>query len=181
MTEVRKLKKKLREKMLEHRNTLDDRSRSSMTKQIVVKLKDVINEIQPNCVHTYIPMGSEVDFSEVIEDLLESNITVVCPRPSKFREMDHLILKSLDQLEEGRYGTQHPKGEEFYSGHYDLIIVPGLAFDRSGNRLGYGAGYYDHFLKQHPKAHKVGVCYPFQVVDELPVEGHDVILDQIVC
>ena len=54
-----------------------------------------------------------------------------------------------------------------------LILVPGLAFDRTGHRLGYGGGYYDSYLKEHPEAKSVGICYSVQMSEEIPLEEHD--------
>jgi 5-formyltetrahydrofolate cyclo-ligase len=88
-------------------------------------------------------------------------------------------LKSLDELESGVYGTSHPINGVEYFGDYDLIIVPGLAFDDRNQRLGYGGGYYDDFMKQYPHAHKLGICYPFQKVKQVPVELHDLKIDDV--
>ncbi|MBP5649552.1 MAG: 5-formyltetrahydrofolate cyclo-ligase [Bacteroidales bacterium] len=61
-----------------------------------------------------------------------------------------------------------------YTGGYDLIIVPGVAFDRQGNRMGRGRGYYDRFLCQHRDVKKIGICFDFQLVDSVPVEENDI-------
>lgn len=61
----------------------------------------------------------------------------------------------------------------------DLILVPGMAFDRSGNRLGRGKGYYDKILKK-TFAWKIGVCFDFQVLEEVPSEAHDVVMDEVI-
>ena len=66
-----------------------------------------------------------------------------------------------------------------FNGRYDLIIVPGLAFDNRNYRVGYGGGYYDNFLVMQPESFKVGIFYPFQKVDVVPVEPHDICLDTI--
>jgi 5-formyltetrahydrofolate cyclo-ligase len=64
----------------------------------------------------------------------------------------------------------------------DLIVVPGLAFTAEGNRLGRGAGFYDQFLSAIPATTvKVGVCFEFQKVPEVPQESHDVKMDTVVC
>ncbi|MFT4755084.1 MAG: 5-formyltetrahydrofolate cyclo-ligase, partial [Salibacteraceae bacterium] len=65
-------------------------------------------------------------------------------------------------------------------GHYDLIIVPGLAFDNQNFRVGYGGGYYDGFLANQNEALKVGVFYGFQEVESVPTESHDLVLDSII-
>lgn len=93
--------------------------------------------------------------------------------------MQNLFLTDLKNMEAGIFNTYHPKDAEEYTGEYDLIIVAGLAFDKRGYRVGYGGGYYDTFLAGQPKALKVGVCFPFQMIAEVPVESHDIKLDEI--
>ena len=62
----------------------------------------------------------------------------------------------------------------------EMIIVPGVAFDRTGNRMGRGRGFYDRLLKSTPHAMKIGVAYDFQMLNEIPVEPHDVKMDQVI-
>lgn len=66
-----------------------------------------------------------------------------------------------------------------YTGGYDLIVVPGMAFDRTGNRLGRGKGYYDRFLSQHPAVPKIGICFSFQLVGAVPTEANDIRMDEV--
>ena len=66
-----------------------------------------------------------------------------------------------------------------YTGGYDLIVVPGMAFDRTGNRLGRGKGYYDRFLSQHPAVPKIGICFDFQLVGAVPTEANDIRMDEV--
>ena len=75
--------------------------------------------------------------------------------------------------------TFHSAKADIYTANYDLIIVPGLAFNKNNYRLGYGGGYYDTFLSEHPEAYKLGIFYPFQKVESLPLEEHDQQLDGI--
>ena len=65
-------------------------------------------------------------------------------------------------------------------GAVEMIVVPGVAFDREGNRMGRGRGFYDRLLKSTPRAMKVGVCYDFQMIEDVPVEPHDVKMDCVV-
>lgn len=166
--------------MLRMRDHQDPEQKKLHDEKIVNQLTTLLDQRLPGSVHCYLPIGSEVDIMPVIDSLLFSRVTVVCPKSLAKRKMDNLILKSLRELEDGIFGTKHPAGAERFKDFYDLIIVPGLAFDRLGNRIGYGAGYYDTFLQQHPEALKVGVAYPFQLVDEIPVEEHDVQLDKVI-
>ena len=81
----------------------------------------------------------------------------------------------------GAYGIEEPTGEFFtdYSA-IDLIVVPGVAFDRKGNRLGRGKGYYDRLLPQIPSAYKAGICFSFQIVEEIPAEPFDICMDEVI-
>ena len=63
----------------------------------------------------------------------------------------------------------------------DLAIVPGMAFDPQGHRLGRGRGYYDRFLPLIPQAYKIGLCFPFQLVGNVPTEPTDIAMDEVVC
>ena len=134
-----------------------------------------------NCavVHAYIPMGNEIDIRPLLEKLAATKIIVVTPKTLKNRQLEHLVLDSLDHLESGVYGTSHPKNGIVFNGKLDLVIVPGLAFDSENYRLGYGGGYYDTFLAEHPTAFTVGIGYPFQKIDSVPKEAHDACLDKV--
>ena len=81
----------------------------------------------------------------------------------------------------GVYGIEEPTGEAFTDyAAIDFIVVPGVAFDAKGNRLGRGKGYYDRLLPRIPTAYKAGICFPFQLVEEVPAESFDVRMDIII-
>ncbi len=96
-------------------------------------------------------------------------------------ELDIRYFEGKEQLCPGEgYAIPEPVGKLFEDlGQIDLILVPGVAFDSSGNRLGRGKGYYDKILKQ-TKAYKVGVCFDFQLLDKVPTEEHDVKMDRVI-
>lgn len=80
-----------------------------------------------------------------------------------------------------QFGIGEPTGPEYTNlDSVELIIVPGVAFDRTGNRMGRGRGFYDRLLKSTPNAYKVGVAFDFQVVDSVPVEEFDVKMDKVI-
>jgi len=115
-----------------------------------------------------------------LEELLKRNYTVVCPKSLPRRTIRNLILRSTAELEEGRYGTKHPSGDNEYTGDIDFYIVPGLAFDKNGYRIGYGSGYYDTYFSAHSTGFKLGICYHFQLIKDLPIEPHDINLNEII-
>lgn len=147
---------------------------------ICTVLQQIVVERSVASVHTFLPISSEVNIYPFIAQLLNWGIEVVCPESLAGGNMRNLVLHSLSELKTGIFGTRYPSSGELYTGRYDLIVVPGLAFDHTKHRLGYGAGYYDIFLGVQPDACKVGVAYPFQLVEQLPVEPHDVPMDQVI-
>lgn len=79
----------------------------------------------------------------------------------------------------GDFNILEPQNEP-YNGDFDLIVVPGVAFDRQGNRIGRGRGYYDRFLCQHLDVERIGLCFDFQLVDEVPTEPLDIRMDEVI-
>lgn len=79
----------------------------------------------------------------------------------------------------GDFNILEPQNEP-YLGDFDLIVVPGVAFDRKGNRIGRGKGYYDRFLSQHLEVKRIGICFDFQLVDEVPAETFDIRMDEVI-
>lgn len=87
---------------------------------------------------------------------------------------------STTELVKSNFGVLEPMGEDIMNYNFvDLIIVPGVAFDRKMNRVGYGKGYYDRFLSS-AKAPKVGICFDFQLLDNVPFDEHDIKMDYLI-
>lgn len=79
----------------------------------------------------------------------------------------------------GDFNILEPQNKP-YLGGFDLIVVPGVAFDRHGNRIGRGRGYYDRFLRQHLEVKRIGICFDFQLVEEVPTEPFDIRMDEVI-
>lgn len=82
-------------------------------------------------------------------------------------------------MNEAEFCIREPEGNLCTPGEVELVLVPGMAFDRNNNRLGRGKGYYDRLLNQ-VDAYKIGVCFGFQFLERIPVDSHDVPMDRIV-
>lgn len=178
---IKAQKKHLRETMLEQRDKMPRQERNAHSGKICEQLWTYILENKVAVIHSYLTMGSEVNVLSLLQKALEHGLTVVVPKTLRKRQMQNLILHDLKNMEAGIFGTYHPKDSEEYLGEYDLIIVAGLAFAKNGFRVGYGGGYYDTFLAGQQAVKKIGVCYPFQLVENVPVEAHDVQLDEVFC
>lgn len=173
-------KSALRKDILSKRDRLDFIEKASLDESLTEHLIEWIEANEPNVVHCYLPMGSEPDLFPFLQWLLLRGTKVICPQTLPDRTLAHWPLHNLDELEHGMFQTSHPKPTTAFTGKIDLIIVPGLAFSAKGTRLGYGGGYYDQFVTQHKEAKTIAVGYPFQIVDQLPADQHDISVGQII-
>lgn len=125
----------------------------------------------------FLSMSDEPQMDDIIQYLLETGKTVCVPRPgAEFGMMDAAVIDSLNNVKKGRLGIRTPDTgcPAIDPQLIDLILVPGVAFDRAGTRLGMGAGYYDRYLRGSSGAILAGVAWSFQIVQVLPQERHDI-------
>lgn len=133
----------------------------------------------------YASLPGEVDTLAMITRAIQLKKSVALPNIARDqRKMIPTLIDSTEGLAKGAYGILEPRFDQskiLDVDDIDVVIVPGLAFDRSNNRLGRGAGYYDRFLSTLPETTTtVGVAFDFQIVDTLPTEGHDIPLDCVI-
>ena len=136
----------------------------------------------------YYSLPDEVNTHQLIYDLLADSKTVLLPTVIGEGLMEWHVYSSKSELKNGAFGIGESAGE-LYSGFSKytspsekqmIALVPGVAFDAVGRRLGRGKGYYDRFLATHPHIYKIGVCFDFQRVMEVPVDEQDVPVDEVI-
>lgn len=156
---------------------LEERRRKSLSVWEAVERDEVFQ--QAETVLAYWSMDDEVYTHDFVNKWAGSK-TLLLPCV-KGDELELRYFDGEERLQPGEgYAIPEPVGKLFTDwGKIDLILVPGVAFDKSGNRLGRGKGYYDKVLKQ-TGAYKLGVCFDFQLVERVPVEPHDVKMDRVV-
>ncbi len=99
----------------------------------------------------------------------------------KGNDLELRIYTCPEDMAAGAFGIEEPVGKAFTDyASIDFVAVPGVAFDRQGNRLGRGKGYYDRLLPRIPSAYKAGICFPYQMVEEVPTEPSDIPMDSII-
>jgi 5-formyltetrahydrofolate cyclo-ligase len=133
-------------------------------------------------VFIYASMPHEVQTFDLIKKALAQGKQVVLPRmKAKSAQIDAVqITHPARDLTTGRFGILEPKPNlKEFQGSVDLVLVPGLGFDRKGNRLGRGLGYFDRLLSKYRKAHKAGLAFREQILKSVPVEKHDVPMSEI--
>ncbi|HUD18962.1 MAG TPA: 5-formyltetrahydrofolate cyclo-ligase [Patescibacteria group bacterium] len=137
--------------------------------------------INANVVCSYVSLPDEVDTKKIITALLLQKKTVVVPKVISKSVMSLYKITTLDDLAPGVFHILEPRntGTIVPISTIDLFIVPGIAFDRQGNRLGRGRGYYDRLLRDIAVP-KIGLAYDFQVIAEVPHSSYDVRVTAIV-
>lgn len=129
----------------------------------------------------YYSLADEVYTHDTITKLVNMNKTVLLPRVIDDENMIICHYKSDKDLSEGAFHIMEPIGEEFTDyNRIELCIVPGMSFDSNNNRLGRGKGYYDRFLAKVPNSYKIGVCFDFQKLKEIPSGKYDINVDEVI-
>lgn len=134
----------------------------------------------------YISVRNEVRTNDILQQLLMTSGQVVVPYCLSNHELGLFQLSDFSQLERGAFGIREPltdlRAERTVSPEtLDLVVMPGVAFDRRGNRIGYGKGYFDRLLeKLNADCTKVALAFDCQIVPEIPIEVHDVPVDYLV-
>ena len=128
----------------------------------------------------YSALQDEVPTQSLLDELVAQGKTVLLPRVVSDTDMELRQYTGLQDLQVGAFGILEPTGKLFTDYEkIDVAVVPGMAFDKEGHRLGRGKGYYDRFLRLLPKTYKIGICFSWQLVDNVPTDEHDILMDQI--
>lgn len=174
-TQLRKELKSLRNRLSKE----DVAAKSAAVCQSILKMPAYI---AAKTVFAYLAFGNEVNIDAVIKAALQSGKTVCVPLITGPHEMQAAKLQSLDAVQLGTYGIRAPQDNapRICPQQIDLVLVPGLGFDLKGCRMGMGAGFYDRFLPQCPKAVKTGITYDILLCRQIICDEHDVPVDYVV-
>ncbi len=172
------MKSQIRKQLIEKRNSISQSEAVAKSKIICDKLLKDPDYKKSKTIMFYISKGNEVHTNELIEKSLKTK-KVIVPKIIK----DGLIcceINSLSNMSQNCFGIMEPKDEIACDiSSIDLIIVPGIAFDKSGHRIGFGKGYYDKLLK-NAKCKKIALAYDFQILEKIPADEWDEKIDKII-
>jgi len=130
-------------------------------------------------VYGYLPYNQEVRTVPMLEQAIRDGKRVAVPKVYG-EEMKFIYITDFSQVEKGYAGIPEPIADEPVADDpHALVLMPGLAFTKTGDRMGYGGGFYDKFLSREPQHPTVALCYGFQIVEKLPTEEHDVPVDLV--
>jgi 5-formyltetrahydrofolate cyclo-ligase len=176
-------KRTLRQQILARRRALSPANWRASSKLAQGRLVSLPEFTRAECIALYAPAHNETDTAEILAAAFLAGKRVLYPAVCD----DRMVFRQVDGLEclaAGCFGILEPcpTGNDHQADEADLIIVPGVVFDLSGHRIGYGKGFYDRFL-EHPgrKGHLIGLCHDFQLIDgPIPAEAHDIRMELVV-
>ena len=168
------LRKMIRQRKQQH--SVDESS------AFINRLKDNSHFLHAHTLLLYSALPDEVPTQTLIDELVAQGKTVLLPRVVSDTDMELRRYSGPADLQQGAFGIMEPTGELFTDyAAIDVAIIPGMAFDDDGHRLGRGKGYYDRFLaKLSPTTYKIGLCFSWQRVDHVPTDDHDIPMDEVI-
>lgn len=179
-------KAEIRKRILETRNRLTDDDIISKSNAIIQKLFKTSEYIASDNILLYADYNHEVMTRSIFEDAVFHHKKVYFPKSDGHTNtMSFYHTTSVTQLESGFKGIPEPIEDlhlcyKFNAKENTLVILPGVAFDISGFRLGYGKGFYDKFLSDKCHLSKIAIAFACQIVNDLPHEPHDIKMDKII-
>ena len=173
-------KSAIRAEMRRLKAACSPKERDALSRAVIARLEATPQWQQAKTVLLYHSLPDEVATHDLIRRATTIGKRVLLP----VVEGDDLLLRSYqpsDELHEGAFHIFEPTGETFTDyAAIDLAVIPGVAFTPDGFRLGRGRGYYDRLLPHLIATCKIGICWPFQLLSELPTEPHDVRMDAVI-
>ena len=176
-------KEEIREKYRKIRAQIPSETRKHADSQIAERLFNRPEYRDARIIYCYMSFKDEADTASIIDESLRLGKQVALLRVSGKRKMEFFFISGQKDLVTGFMGIKEPAGyclEASAPSEDALVLLPGLAFDRSGARLGYGGGFYDTYLAKHAGCKKAALAYSAQIAPEIPTEPVDVKTDMII-
>lgn len=176
-------KKTVRQKLLAARRALNSEERKSASNAITARFCQTAAYKQAQTLLLYASMADEVQLYDLMAQALTDGKTVALPLVTGTGEMEAVQLSDMRDLVPDKYGIKTVTPEKrvvLPAAQIDIIIVPGVGFTLTGQRLGLGGGFYDRYLLRAPQAKKIAFAYECQLITALPVADHDMSVDAII-
>mgnify|MGYP000993821704 FL=1 len=152
-------------------------------KNLEINFEDILKILKKNkninkIIGGYYPYNYEVDAVKILEKLEKLDYKISLPKIRKRSQMDFLSWSTKDPLSINKYGIPEPTSEKIMNP--SILLVPLLAFDKNNNRIGYGGGFYDRYIKRNKKIITIGLAYSVQKVNKIITNEHDMKLNYVV-
>ena len=152
-----------------------------MSSAVISKLMAHPSVKGANTILVYHSLNDEVNTHGILDQLVAQGKRVLLPAVISDTEMELRCYEGPQDLSDGFFNIMEPIGKPFTDyADIDVAVVPGMAFDSRGHRLGRGKGYYDRLLPLLTNAYKIGICFSFQFIPGVPADEHDVKMDEII-
>ena len=175
------LKEELRQEIRRRKQRYSPTQLEELSLPVIARLRQRLADAQT--ILAYYSLPDEVFTHQLIDELVAEGKTVLLPKVLDATTMELRCYTGPHDLVEGPFGIQEPVGSPFtdYS-LIDVALIPGVAFDDQGHRLGRGRGYYDRFLRTTGTVPfvRIGVCLDFQKVDAVPYDANDIPVDIVI-
>ena len=172
------LKNELRHYIKQQKRQFTSQQLAQLSLPVLDRLRPLLRDAK--VVLAYYSLPDEVDTHVLIDELVAEGKTVLLPKVLDDTTMELRRYTGQQDLSEGAYHIMEPVGMPFTDlSKIDVALIPGIAFDAQGHRLGRGKGYYDRFLSL-VNTQTIGLCFDFQKVAEVPVDAHDRVVDRVV-
>lgn len=176
--DLKRAKRDLRRDVLARRDALAEDERRGAAARVASRLADLPDLRAASTLLAYAAFGSELDPASYLASF--HGDVVALPRVED-HDMVAVAYREGDPLDPSSLGPMEPRGEALDPRAVDAVLVPGVAFDAAGGRLGYGRGFYDRYFRRlRPGVPRIGVCYDLQVVERVPAGAWDLPVDLVV-
>lgn len=173
-------KKELRKEVRLRKKQFTPNELKELSLPIVRKLLELSVIKEAKTVMLYCSLPDEVYTMDLLHILKHKGKEIVLPAVTSNTEMELRCYTADGDLHTGSFGISEPCGKRFTDiGKIDVAVIPGMGFDRKGNRMGRGKGYYDRFLENARHIYKIGICFPFQMFNEIPADENDIPMDLV--
>ena len=170
-------KKELRRRIREQKRAMTEEEIAEASRRLAELFYETEQYRKAKTIYGYLPYNQEVRTVPMLERALADGKQVAVPKVYG-EEMKFIRMTDLSRVEKGYAGIPEPVADGPEADDPQaLVLMPGLAFDREGHRIGYGGGFYDRFLQQEPTHPTVALCYGFQMMDRVETEEFDVPVD----
>lgn len=181
--DIRQQKEKLRKELLNSRKAVSQEEFESNSEEIINRLQQEPQFLEAETIHCYVSMNGrrEVDTHGLIKEQLSKDKEIVVP-VTNFNDgtLTNISIPAFNALNENKWGVLEPEeGEHIATDEIELVIVPMVGGDEQCNRIGYGKGFYDRFLKE-VSCPTIGLLFEQNIISKVPIEDFDIPLDKII-
>lgn len=176
-------KESIRKNMLAARNALTQQQRKNNSRLMWQHLIKTESYQKADVLFTYISVKSEAETTPFLEQVWADGKKIAVPITEKNRKMEFVFLNTLEELTQRKWGIPEPEKQNSISAfptEKSLFLVPAVAVDTKGGRIGYGGGYYDTYFSKRKNGLKMGFVFSAQIAENLKMEPTDVLLDGMV-